>query len=176
MSSSIELASDDTAAPRHVGTGRRRGTTTHGFSILIEVPLRVGTGDEPSLGVPASDPVNAVVEKEETESLGWTTLVQRSRKPAAAIFELSFEHVSVEDAAVNQRSGDLFILVGAITPDKMPAPTGKELVGSWNGAIPVLFAVHIAVDAFALLEPEGRAAQGAQAKEEVGGHDLEMAI
>lgn len=176
MSCSIELASNDTAAPRHVCTGRRRGPTTHGFSILIEVPLRVGTGDEPSLGIPASDPVNAVVKKEETESLRWTTLVQRSRKPAAAIFELGFEHVSVEDAAVNQRSGDLFILVGIIAPDKVPAPTGEELVGSWNRAIPVLFAIDVAIDAFALLEPVGRAAQGAQADEEVGGHDLEMAI
>lgn len=171
MSSSIELASDDTAAPRHVGTGRRRSTTTHGFSILIKVPLGVGTGNEPSLGIPASDPVDAIVEKEEPELLGWTTLVQRSREPAAAIFELGFEHVSVEDAAVNQGSRNLFILVGSITSDKMPAPTGEELVGSRNGAFPVLFAIHVAIDAFALLEPVRWAAQGAQTEEEVGGHD-----
>lgn len=167
----IELASDDTAASGHVGTRGGRSATAHGLSILIEVPLGVGTRNESTLGIPAGDPVDAVVELEETKLLGLTTPVQRSREPAAAISELGFEHVSVEDAAVNQGSGDFFIVVASVTADEMPAPTWQELIGSWDGAFPMLLAVHVAIDAFTLLEPVGRAAEGAQAKEEVGGHD-----
>lgn len=99
----IELGHNDTVAPRHVGAGGRRDATTHRFAILIDPPLGVGTRDEATLCVPASDPVDTVIEEEKAEFLGLGALVQRSRKPAAALFELRLEHVAVEDAAIDQR-------------------------------------------------------------------------
>lgn len=82
----VEFASDNTAAARDVGTGGRRSTTAHGVAIFIEPPLGVWTRDEVALGIPASDPVDAVVKEEEAQLLRAATFVQRGVEPAAALF------------------------------------------------------------------------------------------
>lgn len=114
--------------------------------------------------------MEAVVEKEEAQLLGLGALVQRSREPAAAFLEFGLEHVSVEDAAVDESSRDFFILIGSIAADEMPAAARQELVGSRDGSLPVLLSVDVAVDTLAALEPVDGAAEGAQAEKEVGGH------
>lgn len=166
----IKLACDDTAASGNSGTSGRRGAAAHSLAILIQVPLGVRARDETTLGIPAGDPVEAVVEKEETQLLGPGALVQRSREPAAALFEFRLEHVSVEDAAVDKSSRELFVLIGIVAADEMPAAAWEELVRSRDGTFPVLLSVDLAVDAITALEPVDRAADGAQTEEEVGGH------
>lgn len=61
----IKFARDDTAASGNVGTGRRRGAAAHSLAIFIQVPFGVRARDESAFGIPASNPVDAVVEKEE---------------------------------------------------------------------------------------------------------------
>ena len=168
----IEFARNDTAAARHAGTGGWSHTTAHRLAILIEPPFGVGARDEAALGVPASDPVQAIVEKEEAELLGATALVQRGLEPAATLFEFRLEHVAMKDAAVDQGGGNLFVVLGSIAADEMPSTTREEVVGARDGRLPVLFAVDGAVNAVPVLEPVLGAAQGAHAEEEVGGHDM----
>lgn len=167
---SVKLARDDTVAPGHIGTCGGRDAATHRLTILVKPPLRVGTWDEAALGVPTGDPVDAIVEEEEAQLLRVAALVQRSRKPAAALLELGLEHVSVEDAAVDQGNGGLFVVFASITVDEMPAAAWEELVCSGDGGLPVSFFINIAVGASALLEPVGRTACVAQADKKVGGH------
>lgn len=167
---SIELARDDAAAPGHSGARGRRHAAMHSLAVLIEPPLGVRARNETALGIPASDPVDAIVEKEETQLLRLGTLVQRGREPAATLFEFGLEHVSMEDAAVDQSGGSFFVIFASIAVDEMPATTREELVSTRDGSLPVLLAVDIAVDALTSLEPVDWAADGAQAEEKVGGH------
>lgn len=167
----IELGHNDTVAPRHVGTGGRRDAATHRFAILIDPPLRIGARDEATLCVPASDPVDTVVEEEKAELLGLGAFVQRSRKPAASLFELRLEHVAVEDAAIDQRGWGFFFEVASITLDEMPAPTGQKFVGSRDGSLPMLFSVGIVAIAITVSEPVCGATEGTQADKEVWSHD-----
>jgi hypothetical protein len=115
--------------------------------------------------------VKTVIEQEKAEFLGFGTLVQRSRKPAAALFEFRLEHVAMENATVDQGSRGLFFKVASIALDKMPAATGEELIGSWDGSFPMLFSVGVVIGAITVLEPICGATEGAQAEEEVWGHD-----
>lgn len=100
-SCSVKLASDDTAAAGHVGTGRRRGTAVHGVSIFIEPPLGVRARNEVALSIPASDPVNAIVEEEKAQLFRTPTLVQWGIEPATAFLQFGLEHITVEDATVD---------------------------------------------------------------------------
>lgn len=141
----------------------------HGVSIFIEPPLGVRARNEASLGVPASDPVNAVVEEEKAQLFRTPPPMQWGIEPAAAFLQFGFKHVTVEDAAIDQRSREFFIVFAPIPMDEVPSATREELVCSRDGGFPVLF-FEIAV-AIALLEPVGRAEDGARTEEEVGGHD-----
>lgn len=82
----VEFARDDTAAAGDVGTGGRRRAAAHGVAIFVDPPLGVRARDEVALGIPAGDPVDAVVEKEEAQLLRAATFVQRGVEPAAAVF------------------------------------------------------------------------------------------
>lgn len=99
--SSVKFASNDTAATGHVGTGGRRGTTAHGVSIFVEPPLGVRAKNEAALGIPAGDPMDAVVEEEKAQLFRAAALVQRGIEPAAALLQFRFKHVTVEDATVD---------------------------------------------------------------------------
>lgn len=140
------------------------------LAILIQVPFGVRARDETALGIPSGDPMDAVVEKEEAQLLGLGALVQRSRKPAAALFKFGLEHVAVEDATVDESGRDLFVVVRFIATNEVPAATRQELVSSRDGVFPVLFSVDFAVDAITALKPIDGAADGTQAEKEVGGH------
>lgn len=142
----------------------------HGLAILAKPPFGVGPRNETTLGVPASNPVDTIVEEEEAELLRYAALVQRRREPSATLFEFGFEHVSVENAAVDQSGGSLLIIFASIPVDEMPATTREELVGSRDGSLPVLFVIDVAVDALTTLEPVDWAKYGAQAEEKIGGH------
>lgn len=143
----------------------------HGLAILVDPPLGVRARDKAALGIPAGDPVQAVVEKEEAQGLGATALVQRCCEPAGALVELRLEHVAVENATVDQGGGDLLVVCGAVATNQMPAATRDEVVRARDGGLPVLFAVDGSVDAVTVLEPVLGTAEGANAEEEVGGHD-----
>lgn len=143
----------------------------HRLAILAEPPFRVWARDEAALGVPASNPVDTIVKKEEAQLLRRTTLVQGSCGKAATLLELRLEHVAVEDATVYQGGRDFLILFETIPADKVPASTGEELVSSWNGGFPVLLSVDGAVDAVTTQKPIGGAEEGAQAQKHVRGHD-----
>lgn len=97
--------------------------------------------------------------------------MKRSRKPAAALFEFGLEHVSVEDATVDECGGCFFLKLGIITLNEVPATTGKEFVSPGNGSFPMLFSVGVAVDAITMSEPVCGATEGAQADERVWSHD-----
>lgn len=74
----------------------------------------------------------------------------------------------MEDAAVDQRGRDFFIGVASIPADEMPAATWEELVGAWDGGLPVLlFEVAVTIT---LLEPVDWAEDSACAEEEIWGH------
>ena len=166
---SFKFASNDTAATGRTDTGRRRGAAAEGASILIEPPLGVRAKNEVSPSVPASDPMNAVVKEEKAKLFRTAALVQRDLEPAAALLQFGFKHVTVEDATVDECSRDFFIVFAPVPMDEVPSATFEELVGSRDGGIPVLF-FEIAVTV-ALLEPVGRAEDGARTEEEVGCHD-----
>lgn len=57
----------------------------HGGAIFIKPPLRVRTQDKAALGIPASDPVDSIVEKEKAQLFWALPLVQWGVKPAAAL-------------------------------------------------------------------------------------------
>ena len=120
------------------------------------------------MGIPASNPVNTVVEEEEAELFRARSLVQRRIKPAAAVLQFGFEHVAVEDTTVDQSSWLLFIVFISIPVDEVPSATREEPVGSGDGRLPMLF-LEGAV-AIALLEPVDGAEDGARAEKEVGSH------
>lgn len=122
------------------------------------------------INIPSSDPGDAVIEQKKLQRLGAATFVQGSREPAAAVFELGLEHVAVEDAAVDYWGGQLFVVVALVALDEIPASSWEEFVGPRHGTVPVLFSVYGTVDAVAVLEPVGWAAEGAEAEEEVGCH------
>lgn len=99
--------------------------------------------------------------------------MERRGEHAGAVLDLGLEHVAVQNAAVDQGSGGLFVVVGSVAADKVPALFWEELVCSWDGVLPVLFAVDFFVDALAVLEPVDWATEEAQADEEIGGHDVQ---
>jgi len=83
--SSVKFASNDTAATGDIGTGGRGGSTAHSVAIFVKPPLGVRARDEATLGVPASNPVDAVVEEEEAQLFRTRALVQWGVEPAAAL-------------------------------------------------------------------------------------------
>jgi len=167
----LDLACNNTVAARDIGTGRRRDATAHSLTVLVQPPLRIRARNKSALGIPASDPVDAIIKKKEAQPLRATALVQGSSEETRALVELRLEHVAMQNAAVDQGSGDFFVLVVPVTADKVPALAGQEPVCSWDRSVPVLFAVAVGLDAITALEPVDGAADGAQAEEEVGSHD-----
>lgn len=172
----IKFGNDDTVAARDVRTGGWRDASTHRFTILIEPPLGIRARNEATLSIPSSNPVDTVVEQEETKFLRLSALVQWSREPAASLFEFRLEHISVEDATVDECGGYFFFKVGIVTLDKVPSTTGEEFVSSWDRSLPVLFSVGVVVDAITMSEPVCGATEGAQAEERVWGHGRSMAV
>lgn len=90
--------------------------------------------------------------------------------PAAAVFHVIFEEVAVEDAAVDQRDRQFFIVFVPVAGNEMPASSGDVFVDSGDGTVPVFFAMDGTVDALAAVEPVKGAEDGTEAEKEVGGH------
>lgn len=90
--------------------------------------------------------------------------------PLTPLVHLVVEKIPVENAAVDERHGHLLVRVAPVTSDQSPSVAGRVAVGAWYGAVAVFFPVEGAGDAFAALEPVGRAEDGSHAEKEVGRH------
>lgn len=157
------------AHPRHIRALGKQDRT-HGIGLRIEVPLLVRPRNEATLGIPGSDPGEAVVETEEHQPLGGGAFVGSNGEPAAAVLHVVFEDEAVEDAAVDEGDGDLLVVVVIVAGDEVPSASRDVLVDAGDGRLPVFFPVEGAIDALAAVEPVGGAEGSAQAEEEVGSH------
>lgn len=138
------------------------------------MPLRIWTRQATPFGIPSIHPGIAVIKTEEQALDGRSALFQGNIVPAATLIHLIFEDVAVEDATVDQRDGDFFIVFVAVAVDEMPAPSGEVFVDTRGGTLPVFLAIDGTVNALTALEPVDGTEEGSKTEKEVWRHDRDV--
>ena len=166
---SAQLAWDD------AGTGNIRAVreqySAHGLRFRIVIPFLIGSWNEFSLGIPSGNPGVSIIKTEEEISFRLSTFMDGHRMPAASVLQFILEHITVEDAAVNEWDRNFFVVLIAIFVNKVPSTTWDVFVDAWDRRFPVFFLMDRPLDALSTLKPVRGAEDSSEAEEKVGRHD-----